>query len=213
MKAECREGDPVHTVRPLRVSTSLTCPQTSSASEVTPSSAFAYVDSTGLVSGLGLKGRAFAFQAAIKGPRTRFLIAVWKIRTLLQHIENNHHRLSLIAEILPPQTGARSSTPGTPPRVRRVQFASQTLLQSRSTVGEGSRLRGEVSSRKRANREGVAAGFWHCSGPHSGLAALRNLPRFSDFRISRRDPRACRRSSPFVVLLLPLKVFCRRLSQ
>ena len=137
MKAECREGDPVHTVRPLRVSTSLTCPQTSSASEVTPSSAFAYVDSTGLVSGLGLKGRAFAFQTTIKAPRTRFLIAVWKIRTLLQPIENNHHRLSLIAEILPPQTGARSSTPGTPPRVRRVQFPSQTVSREPLNRGGG----------------------------------------------------------------------------
>ncbi|MGC1912989.1 MAG: hypothetical protein WA660_14220, partial [Candidatus Acidiferrales bacterium] len=37
-------------------------------------------------------------QSLKKPPKAPFLIAVWKIRTTLQPLENNHHRPSLIAE-------------------------------------------------------------------------------------------------------------------
>ena len=64
-----------------------------------------------------LETRASRFQSSPKPPKTPFLIAVWKIRTILQPIENNHHRPSLIAEILPPISACSRTAAGpAPPR-------------------------------------------------------------------------------------------------
>ena len=157
MRAERRGGDPVHAMIPLRVSTSSTCPQTSSASEITPFSAFAYVNSTPHMSAWRLKSRAFAFQAAMKALRTRFLIAVWKIRTTLQPIENNHHRPSLIAEwgrgLFAP-FAFQNSLPATPPHPV-VAAAAQPYTPGQDT----SPVAGKIPAPKKQHRANMFSIF------------------------------------------------------
>ena len=60
---------------------------------------------------------SFGFRTHEKSPITSILIAVWKIRTTVYPIENNHHRPSLIAEILPPISACSRTAAGpAPPR-------------------------------------------------------------------------------------------------
>ena len=61
--------------------------------------------------------RSLRLETAKRPLQNPFLIAVWKIRTTLYPIENNHHRPSLIAEILPPISACSRTAAGpAPPR-------------------------------------------------------------------------------------------------
>ncbi|MGA9184718.1 MAG: hypothetical protein WBZ32_05420, partial [Candidatus Acidiferrales bacterium] len=88
MKAERRRGGLAHTLRHSRVSASGVCEIGFSVTEISPWPAFSYNDRTHEIPASMANLHANASETAKRWPKAPFLIAVWKIRTTFQPIEN-----------------------------------------------------------------------------------------------------------------------------
>jgi hypothetical protein len=123
--------------------------------------------------------RVSRLESAAMQPRTRFLIAVWKIRTTLQPLENNRYGMPLIAEIPPPildtppshhpsriahfRSGPRATLPALPAPLATSYYSLITLFKSRNG-GRGRGSHGPEIRSRRMPPVGFGVGLASTSG-------------------------------------------------